>query len=143
MRHARLESSLSSKRRPIRLLMLTEKACRSSWCSSRVSAASTNGKLADEGDIVPSNQPSSPPSFYSSSVAAKEALAPRSPRTVNGEGSGSKTSGVKFILTDIYPHIPDWTEAAKRSANLSFVGESVDAANAPCELEWDGWEEDF
>lgn len=93
-----------------------------------------NGKLAGEGDIVPSNEPSSPPSFYNSSVAAKEALTPRSPRTVNGDGSGSRTGGVKFILTDIHPHIPDWTEAAKKSANLSFVADSVDAANAPASL---------
>lgn len=91
-----------------------------------------NGKLADEGDIVPSNEPSSPPNFYSSAVAPKDALTPRSPRTVNGDGG--RTGGVKFILTDIHPHIPDWTEAAKKSANLSFVAESVDAANAPASL---------
>ncbi|KAG9242837.1 hypothetical protein BJ878DRAFT_513548 [Calycina marina] len=42
--------------------------------------------------------------------------------------------GVKFVLTDIHPHIPDWTEAAKKSEHLSFVKESVDAANAPVQL---------
>lgn len=42
---------------------------------------------------------------------------------------------VKFVLTDIHPHIPDWTEAAKRSEHLSFVAEPVDAANAPRSLE--------
>ncbi|TAQ87509.1 hypothetical protein B7494_g4168 [Chlorociboria aeruginascens] len=42
--------------------------------------------------------------------------------------------GVKFVLTDLHPHIPDWTEAAKKSENLSFIAESVDAANAPNDL---------
>ena len=44
------------------------------------------------------------------------------------------TSPVHFVLTDLHPHIPDWTEAAKRSENLSFVAESVDATNAPPEF---------
>ncbi len=58
-------------------------------------------------------------------------LTPRSPRTVN---SAADDGAVKFILTDLHPHIPDWTEASKRSENLSFVSESVDAANAPHSL---------
>jgi hypothetical protein len=41
---------------------------------------------------------------------------------------------VKFVLTDLHPHIPDWTEASKRSENLSFVSAPVDAANAPADL---------
>jgi hypothetical protein len=49
-------------------------------------------------------------------------------------GSGSIRNGVQFILTDIHPHIPDWTVASKHSANLSFISESVDAANAPAHL---------
>lgn len=67
-------------------------------------------------------------------------LTPRSPRTakpVTGKGD------VKFILTDIHPHIPDWTEAAKRSKNLSFVSESVDAANAPASLNGNGEQKIF
>lgn len=38
------------------------------------------------------------------------------------------------MLTDLHPHIPDWTEASKRSENLNFIAESVDAANAPKDL---------
>lgn len=38
------------------------------------------------------------------------------------------------MLTDLHPHIPDWTEASKRSENLSFISEPVDAANAPADL---------
>ena len=58
-------------------------------------------------------------------------LTPRSPRIV---GSEADNGGVKFVLTDLHPHIPDWTEASKRSENLSFVSEPVDAANAPASL---------
>lgn len=53
----------------------------------------------------------------------------RSPRNTN-----SNNDAVNFVLTDIHPHIPDWTEASKRSENLSFISESVDAANAPTHL---------
>lgn len=56
-------------------------------------------------------------------------LTPRSPRIL-----AEPTGGVKFVLTDLHPHIPDWTEASKRSENLSFVSEPVDAANAPASL---------
>lgn len=61
-------------------------------------------------------------------------LTPRSPGIVKP----AKRGDVKFILTDLHPHIPDWTEASKRSENLSFVSESVDAANAPASLNASG-----
>lgn len=51
----------------------------------------------------------------------------RSPPTVNAPA-------VKFVLTDLHPHIPDWTEASKNSVNLSFVSFPVDASNAPTDL---------
>lgn len=51
------------------------------------------------------------------------------------QSTQSVTSGrrgsVKFVLTDLHPHIANWTEASKRSDNLSFVSEPVDAGNAP------------
>jgi hypothetical protein len=46
----------------------------------------------------------------------------------------SGDEAVKFVLTDLHPHIPDWTEAAKKSSNLSFISTPVDAANAPADL---------
>jgi hypothetical protein len=70
-----------------------------------------------------SRQPNSP--------AAPTGRIPKSPgHAVNGISSGA----VKFVLTDIHPHIPDWTEAAKRSENLTFIAKSVDATNAPNDL---------
>lgn len=62
-------------------------------------------------------------------TANDKGLTPRSPR-IAAEPAGA----VKFVLTDLHPHIPDWTEASKRSENLSFVSEPVDAANAPASL---------
>lgn len=50
------------------------------------------------------------------------------------DGSHNATGAVKFILTDISPHIPDWTEAAKKSKNLTFIPRSIDASNAPADL---------
>ncbi|KAH6679304.1 hypothetical protein B0J14DRAFT_294651 [Halenospora varia] len=66
----------------------------------------------------------------SGSNADNKGLTPRSPRNASATGNGT----VKFVLTDLHPHIPDWTEASKKSENLSFVSDSVDAANAPSSL---------
>ncbi|KAE8453223.1 hypothetical protein EG329_011290 [Mollisiaceae sp. DMI_Dod_QoI] len=75
-----------------------------------------------------SREPTSP---FTSSATATNGLTPRSPQTLAPE---TNSDAVKFVLTDLHPHIPDWTEAAKRSENLSFVAEPVDAANAPASL---------
>jgi hypothetical protein len=72
-----------------------------------------------------SRAPSSP---FTTSASTK-GLTPRSPRI-----APEPTGAVKFVLTDLHPHIPDWTEASKHSKNLSFVSEPVDAANAPASL---------
>jgi hypothetical protein len=67
-------------------------------------------------------------------------LTPRTPTTAK---SPTSTGNVKFVLTDLHPHIPDWTEASKRSENLSFVSDSVDAANAPASLNGNGEQKIF
>ncbi|KAI1814898.1 hypothetical protein GGS20DRAFT_546337 [Poronia punctata] len=41
---------------------------------------------------------------------------------------------VKFILTDLHPHVESWEKAAKNSANLTYVSDPVDAAAAPKDL---------
>ncbi|RDW85556.1 hypothetical protein BP5796_03881 [Coleophoma crateriformis] len=66
-----------------------------------------------------------------SPVLAPNGLTPRSPMAKNVP---FKDSAVQFVLTDIHPHIPDWTEASKRSENLSFIATPVDAANAPTDI---------
>lgn len=49
-------------------------------------------------------------------------------RKEGGNGGGGP---VQFVLTDLHPHLDAWTAAAKKSDNLTFIAESVDAANAP------------
>jgi hypothetical protein len=72
----------------------------------------------------------SPVTSYSIPPNTKaEHLARRSPMPITPD-----ISAVKFILTDLHPHIPEWTEASKRTDNLSFVCEPVDASNAPADL---------
>ncbi|KAF4635540.1 hypothetical protein G7Y89_g2555 [Cudoniella acicularis] len=75
-----------------------------------------------------SRMPTSP--FPVNSNSNSKGLIPRSPRIQTPSEQGA----VKFVLTDLHPHIPDWTEASKKSENLSFVADSVDAANAPSSL---------
>ncbi|RKF57159.1 hypothetical protein OnM2_076051 [Erysiphe neolycopersici] len=36
-----------------------------------------------------------------------------------------------FVLTDLHPHIPEWTRISKHAENISFISESVDATCAP------------
>ena len=38
---------------------------------------------------------------------------------------------VKFVMSDISPHVHAWAVAAKKSENLSYVSRSVDATDAP------------
>jgi len=54
---------------------------------------------------------------------------------VNREIKGSEEKAV-FVLTDLRPHVEAWREAAGRSESgcLRFVGEGVDAADAPRDL---------
>ena len=44
------------------------------------------------------------------------------------------TEAVKFVLTDLKPHTEAWKSLAKKSENLSYVADGVDAANAPRDL---------
>ncbi|KAK4443599.1 hypothetical protein QBC34DRAFT_416854 [Podospora aff. communis PSN243] len=41
---------------------------------------------------------------------------------------------VRFVLTDLHPHVDDWKKAASASPNLSYIPDSVDAAHAPADL---------
>ena len=43
--------------------------------------------------------------------------------------------GVNFVMTDLHPHLSAWSAAAKRSRNLHYVPTSVDAANAPTDIQ--------
>jgi hypothetical protein len=49
-------------------------------------------------------------------------------------GGEEAASAVKFVLTDLHPHIPEWTKAVRKSEHLSYVSKPVDAANAPTDL---------
>ncbi|KAI1124575.1 hypothetical protein F5Y10DRAFT_249142 [Nemania abortiva] len=48
--------------------------------------------------------------------------------------NGPQREGVKFVLTDLHPHVESWEKAARQSPHLTYVSTSVDAAAAPPEL---------
>ncbi|KAI3335642.1 hypothetical protein F4824DRAFT_464347 [Ustulina deusta] len=49
--------------------------------------------------------------------------------------NGSRRSeGVKFVLTDLHPHVESWEKAARASPHLTYVSTPVNAAAAPPEL---------
>jgi hypothetical protein len=65
------------------------------------------------------------------SSATTSGHATNSSTPANGDGD---TGAVMFVLTDLHPHIAEWTKAAAKSENLSFVSKPVDAADAPTDL---------
>lgn len=56
------------------------------------------------------------------------------PKLITRDMALGEEDGVKFVLTDLYPHIPEWERAAAKSKNISFVPKPVDATNAPRDL---------
>ncbi|OBT86893.1 hypothetical protein VE02_03853 [Pseudogymnoascus sp. 03VT05] len=62
--------------------------------------------------------------------SSSEPTGPGATRVVNGEPNES----VRFVMTDLHPHIADWKEACSKSKNLTFVSEPVDATNASADL---------
>ncbi|ETI25931.1 hypothetical protein G647_02708 [Cladophialophora carrionii CBS 160.54] len=50
---------------------------------------------------------------------------------LNSELRASGKEEVKFVLTDISPHVGAWETARKNSKNISYIPQSVDATNAP------------
>lgn len=52
-------------------------------------------------------------------------------KALNTELSQAGKPNVEFVLSDISPHISAWTAAAKKSENLGFVPQRVDATDAP------------
>ncbi|OBT77557.1 hypothetical protein VF21_04606 [Pseudogymnoascus sp. 05NY08] len=62
--------------------------------------------------------------------SSSEDTRPGATHVVNGEHNES----VRFVMTDLHPHIADWKEACSKSKNLTFVSEPVDATNASADL---------
>ncbi|KAI0539061.1 hypothetical protein GGR58DRAFT_263505 [Xylaria digitata] len=48
--------------------------------------------------------------------------------------NGHRDEGVKFVLTDLHPHVESWEKAARASPCLTYVSSPVDAAAAPSSL---------
>ena len=51
-----------------------------------------------------------------------------------GPPSARPREPVQFVLTDLHPHIDNWTTAASRSPNVHFSPDPVDASDAPADL---------
>ncbi|KHJ36060.1 hypothetical protein EV44_g5347 [Erysiphe necator] len=54
-----------------------------------------------------------------------------SSRYSSTEKSKENNAPVQFLLTDLHPHIPEWTKISKQAENITFIPESVDATCAP------------
>ncbi|KAL9109034.1 MAG: hypothetical protein Q9227_006274 [Pyrenula ochraceoflavens] len=56
-------------------------------------------------------------------------------RELNQQLLAKSQSPVRFVLTDLHPHVEAWNAAARKSDHLDYVSEPVDAANAQRTLE--------
>ncbi|KAI1422565.1 hypothetical protein F5Y12DRAFT_611192 [Xylaria sp. FL1777] len=82
---------------------------------------------------------SSNSSLSSSSAPSYAAIASQDPHHQNQNGGPAQNSshgneGMKFILTDLHPHVESWEKAARASPHLTYVSTPVNAAAAPPEL---------
>lgn len=58
----------------------------------------------------------------------------KSSQNSNSTETTESNAPIQFVLTDLHPHIPDWTEIAKRNDNITFFSEPVDATKVPASL---------
>ncbi|KAF2470588.1 uncharacterized protein BDR25DRAFT_368996 [Lindgomyces ingoldianus] len=56
---------------------------------------------------------------------------PISERLINAERKANGDAPLEFLMCDLYPNFPAWNELCKKSDNLGFIPESVDAASPP------------
>ncbi|KAI0441430.1 hypothetical protein F4803DRAFT_418001 [Xylaria telfairii] len=74
----------------------------------------------------------------SSSASSYAAVAARGSAQSRGHPAsvptGDQGGAVKFILTDLHPHVESWEKAARHSPHLTYVPTPVDAAAAPPDL---------
>lgn len=68
------------------------------------------------------------------STTTPAAAAPSTGTSYAAVAAAAPKQPVRFVLTDLHPHVADWRRAAAASPNLSFVPEPVDAADAPADL---------
>ncbi|KAI8626447.1 hypothetical protein F5Y19DRAFT_223366 [Xylariaceae sp. FL1651] len=105
--------------------------------SSAATSTSTRGSSSNsssEGRTAPSYAAIAsrdPPHDSSSSSPASKQLAQDYDHSHNEH---QRDQGVKFILTDLHPHVESWEKAARQSPYLAYVSEPVDAAAAPPDL---------
>ena len=89
-----------------------------------------NQQLRDKSPSPP------PPTSTSRSYAAVAQAPPNGSSTTTTHPPPNSTAdeGVKFVLTDLHPHVDSWEKAARASPYLTYVSTPVNAASAPPEL---------
>lgn len=79
------------------------------------------------------DKPSSPSSASSYAAVAARGSAQSRGHPVSAPNR-NRGDAVKFILTDLHPHVESWEKAARQSPHLTYVPTPVDAAAAPPDL---------
>ncbi|KAI0396629.1 hypothetical protein F5Y17DRAFT_455907 [Xylariaceae sp. FL0594] len=95
----------------------------------QLSIASTS---SDNNNNRPSYAEVANPSSSSPLSASPSSSPTLPPQNFNERNEAA--AAVKFILTDLHPHVESWETAARQSPHLTYVSEPVDAAAAPADL---------
>lgn len=54
-------------------------------------------------------------------------------RVVNSERRRYNARPLRFILTDLHPHVQAWSAIKQKTPHIDYISQSVDASNAPSE----------
>ncbi|KAI8950303.1 hypothetical protein F4801DRAFT_355721 [Xylaria longipes] len=91
--------------------------------------------LNQQLDATRSGSSDDGPSSSSSASSSYAAVASQSPAQNRGHARDrNRGEAVKFVLTDLHPHVESWEQAARKSPHLTYVSTPVDAAAAPPDL---------
>lgn len=116
-----------------------------SWCPSwlrehshsalaqmwKTHAPGSKGSPAAQAcDLLIDNLPDASSFTYIDACAGAGGPTPQLEARLNEKLAAQGRSPVKFILTDLYPHLSAWKSIVKRSDNISYIEEPIDATSA-------------
>lgn len=115
-----------------------------SWCPSwlrehshsalaqmwKTNASAKGSPAAQACDLLIENLPDASSFTFIDSCAGAGGPTPQLEARLNEKLAAQGKAPVQFILTDLYPHLSAWKSIVKKSDNISYIEEPVDATVA-------------
>lgn len=96
----------------------------------RTNASDKGSPAAQACDLLIENIPDISSFTFIDACAGAGGPTPILEARLNEKLKAQEKDPVKFILTDLYPHLSAWEKIVKRSDNISYIADSVDATTA-------------